>query len=330
MTTDEIFQVIAGEIQDGRQDAATWTRALAEADGDDAKTKARYIRLRLAQLQGSATKTFGASAATPASPVQEPRSGQIGADSDLATIRETLAQRLESSGRRSLYSQLDLSPRSADAMIEQAISSLRREEGQGRTLSAEDLYAVRTLGDPAARAEYDRKLLETFMRLDSQPRSTNPAVSEKSRNPIHLVAAVGLVAIAAYSGLGIYRENVRREVEMATAKAREAAVQAENNDRAARRQAAEELARRQAEVTERAATLAAEREAAQQFERDIQRSQAEDRRFQADQHRVRLEQEREARTEQEKARRSVMEAERELCMTARRNNNPGAVARYCR
>ena len=39
------------EIENAERDMATWARAVAEADGDDGKARARYIRLRVERLK---------------------------------------------------------------------------------------------------------------------------------------------------------------------------------------------------------------------------------------------------------------------------------------
>jgi len=330
MTTDEIYRIIAEEIRDGKQDVPTWTHAYADADGDESKTKARYIRLRLAQLKAraEAQPEGKGSQAMPPSPGIE--AGDKPARSGLETLRDALAQQLATSGKPSLYGFLGLSARSDDGAIARAVRTMKEAETQGRALSAEEQYAIRTLGDPAARERYDRNLLDSLARIDPVPPADDPTGPEKSRSLVHVAAAVMLIAIAAYAGLGYYRESARKEADAMAAKAREAALQAERIESAARREAAAEAARVQAEAAERTSSLAAEREAARQQEVDLRNRQNEERRYLADQQRERYEKEREARAEQEKSRRAVMDAERELCTTARRNNNVGAVARWCK
>jgi len=50
MTEDEIYETVIIEIKERRIDQATWARALADADGDRDKTVARYIKLRVLQM----------------------------------------------------------------------------------------------------------------------------------------------------------------------------------------------------------------------------------------------------------------------------------------
>ena len=54
--TDDIYDAIGKEIEEGKLDRATWTKAFADADGDDAKAKAAYIRLRFVKLSDSSKK----------------------------------------------------------------------------------------------------------------------------------------------------------------------------------------------------------------------------------------------------------------------------------
>ena len=56
MTDDEIYECIANELESGNYMRALWTRLYAENDGNDAKTKARYIEQRFSQLK---SKAFG-------------------------------------------------------------------------------------------------------------------------------------------------------------------------------------------------------------------------------------------------------------------------------
>jgi hypothetical protein len=47
---NNLYRVIASEIADGEVDDGIWLRALTETDNDDAKAKARYTKLRMAEL----------------------------------------------------------------------------------------------------------------------------------------------------------------------------------------------------------------------------------------------------------------------------------------
>lgn len=330
-TTNEIYEIIAAEIRDGVQDVPTWTQAFAEADGDDAKTKARYIRLRLAQLNGGAAATMALSAAAVTPSTQGVLPSRTPAYADLRFVRDSLAQRLAETGRRSLYSQLNLSASSEDEAIARETAAVKSKAAEGAALSAEDLYAIQTLGDPVRREQYDRKLLDTLSPVEPGPVSFAPSVPGNSISPaIHIIAAVALIAIAAYSGLGYYNARNRHETTIAATKVREAAILTESSSRNAHREAIEAAAQQKAEASARVAEIAAQREASRQREIDLQQFNAEERRLLAEKQKASQDREREARIEQEAARRMVIEAERELCVTARRNNNPGAIMRYCR
>jgi hypothetical protein len=50
---EAFYDTVGKELEDGKPDRATWTRAFAEADGDDAKARAAYIRLRVAGLMAA-------------------------------------------------------------------------------------------------------------------------------------------------------------------------------------------------------------------------------------------------------------------------------------
>ncbi len=61
---EAFYDMVGKELEDGKPDRPTWTRAFAEADGDDAKARASYIRLRVARLMAAyeaemATKAEG-------------------------------------------------------------------------------------------------------------------------------------------------------------------------------------------------------------------------------------------------------------------------------
>ena len=47
---DAFYDSVGKELEDEKLDRATWTRAFAEADGNDAKARAAYIQLRVAKL----------------------------------------------------------------------------------------------------------------------------------------------------------------------------------------------------------------------------------------------------------------------------------------
>lgn len=136
MDEKTLYQSIAEEIEANRMDPARWTQAFAEADGDPEKAKAIYIRLRRADLQADR-----AAAPPPTDPLQR--------------LREALASALALQPHQSLYRTVGASPTSSDPALAEAI---RRMREAGTAASAEARYAIEILGDPQARADYDRKL----------------------------------------------------------------------------------------------------------------------------------------------------------------------------
>ena len=54
---DDIFLIVAQELASKRIDEALWTKAYALENGDERKTKAHYIRLRVEQLKTAQSKT---------------------------------------------------------------------------------------------------------------------------------------------------------------------------------------------------------------------------------------------------------------------------------
>ncbi len=92
---DRFFAVVAKELSVGRKDVALWTKAFAFTDGDEKKTKALYIRLRVEKLCQVAMTTTpkqtpapvsGAISKLPDDPPVEDRTAQyramVGSNSD--------------------------------------------------------------------------------------------------------------------------------------------------------------------------------------------------------------------------------------------------------
>lgn len=50
MDDEHFYQTVADELREGRINDALWTKAIAKSMGDDNKTKAVYIQLRVDQL----------------------------------------------------------------------------------------------------------------------------------------------------------------------------------------------------------------------------------------------------------------------------------------
>ena len=336
MNSDEIFRIIASELQTGTLDSVIWTRAFAEADGDHDRAKARYIRHRQAQFEAGMMPSPPPPAARDSEPAPAAsRPAATRTRSELDVKREILAKKLSQLGRRSLYSELELNPASDNATVNDVIAQLSAAEAQGRVLSAEERYAIQMLRDPVSREQYDRKLLEELSRQEAAPEAVE--VSQRGTilgRPISVIAIVAVLAIIVFATLAVYQEKSRKEL------VREA-LQMQQQAEAARlereRQAAAEAAARQAEAVERQAEMADQQAAMRQHQIDdqarlrttqieYQQEQMEERKRQA----ALARQQAEARMEQEKTRRTIYETERELCLTARRNNNAGEMTRWCR
>lgn len=330
MNSDEIFRIIASELQTGALDSVIWTRAFAEADGDHDRAKARYIRHRQAQFEAGMTPLPSAARVADAS-----RPAATRTRSELEVKREILAKKLSQLGRRSLYSELELNPASDNATVSDVIAQLSAAEAQGRVLSAEERYAIQMLRDPVSREQYDRKLLEELSRQEAVAETVE--VSQGGAilgRPLSVIALVALLAIIVFATLAVYQEKSRKEL------VREALLmqqQAEAARLERERQAAAEAAERQAEAAERQAEMAEQQAALRQHQIEdqarlrtnqieYQQEQMEERKRQA----ALAKQQAEARMEQEKTRRTIYETERELCLTARRNNNAGEMTRWCR
>jgi len=53
---DQFYSVVADELSTGSIEKGAWTQAFSEADGNDAKAKAFYIKIRVRQLQRDAER----------------------------------------------------------------------------------------------------------------------------------------------------------------------------------------------------------------------------------------------------------------------------------
>jgi uncharacterized RDD family membrane protein YckC len=72
MNEDAFFEQAIREVQERRCVEALWARAIADGDGDKAKTISRYVRLRVEQLKYEARRSAPQSAPPSPSPQQGP------------------------------------------------------------------------------------------------------------------------------------------------------------------------------------------------------------------------------------------------------------------
>ncbi len=149
--SDDIFTIIAKELETGKTDTGLWTRAFAECDGDSDKTKALYIRLRHADL----------SAARPPQTVAPATAAAVSSDG-LGVLRLRLKNRLAETGKQSFYSLLGIPPDVSDAVVAAAIARLNSRAAKGETLSADMRQAMESLDTPTKREQYDRGLLSSL------------------------------------------------------------------------------------------------------------------------------------------------------------------------
>ncbi|SRR6266403_5704246 len=57
MAAQQFFDLVAKELEQGQLDRGLWAKAFADADGDDARTRALYLRARAARLEQDALAT---------------------------------------------------------------------------------------------------------------------------------------------------------------------------------------------------------------------------------------------------------------------------------
>lgn len=293
MQADQHYRTIAGEIEAGQQDPALWAWALAESGGDSEKTKALYIRRRFAALAAATPIPTPAPAPTPS-----PRG-----DAELDRLRAELRRQLAVQRKQSLYSVLGVPADSSDAAIAGAIGRLT---ASGTRLDAETQYAVDALGDPAAREEFDRRLLEQLSQR--RPAAMAPTIEPRAATPanpaLKITAAVALVLGIGYLGLGYSKDKSERELRLKEAELRKLELQraAEIADRLVDNQktaidasidAATAAQERNAEARERALMESRMREDKyrldQAYRQEQQAEQAEQRRLRSEQSRAQAE-----------------------------------------
>lgn len=207
MKSEDFYRQVADEIENGRQDRAIWTWALAESGGDADKTRALYIRRRVAALVVAANTTSG--------PVE----------SELQGLRAELRRELALQRKNSLYSVLGVPADSSDGELAAAIGRLT---GGHQPLDAEARYAVETLGDTNAREQFDRRLVEQLrQRTIASARKDQAAEPEFAAQlgggwgggRKALIAAILVLALG-YLGQGHMKDKSERELRLKEAEIR--------------------------------------------------------------------------------------------------------------
>lgn len=232
MEVQDRYALVAEEIESGRQDRAIWAWALAESGGDTEKTKAYYIRRRIAALSADSR----APAATP--------------DAGLQKIRVELRRQIALQGKNSLYSVLGVPADSSDTAVAEAIRGIT---AAGSPLTPEIRYAVDVLGDPDAREQFDRRLLDQLNppRQAVAPRIYEPAGPEASGmgGGFKMMTIVLLMLGAGYLGLSYFQAKSEREIRIRETELRR--VESERIAAVAERVAAEQVAAMEAAKAER-------------------------------------------------------------------------------
>ncbi|AGX87983.1 hypothetical protein [Candidatus Symbiobacter mobilis] len=218
MTDESLYQRIADELEQNKTDRVTWTRALGESGGDIEKTKALYIRLRLAEL-----KKIAAAQAEPMRMAVEPPSVE---DHGLQLLRTELAKTLAINQASSFYSVLRLPASASDAAIAHAIAAMEAQIASGALASTPEFkYASETLGNPRLRESYDRKMLERFRSgstTESRPRRRSVEVEPDNDSVVlslwathktGMIVASVCIAIVGYMLLGFFKEQKTSEVQ---------------------------------------------------------------------------------------------------------------------
>lgn len=203
MQAEECYRQVAEEIESRKQDRAIWAWALAESGGDADKTKALYIRRRVAAVMA---------AAQPAA---------VPPDSELLRLRGELRRQLALQQKPSFYAVLGVPADGSDAAVAEAIG---RITAGGAPLDPETRYAVETLGDAAARERFDRRLLDQLRNRTAPVAFTLPAQQSATGTfaggGLKIVAGVALVLGLAYLGLGYSRDMSERELRLKEAELR--------------------------------------------------------------------------------------------------------------
>lgn len=213
--SDKVFyQVIADELKSKTVDTALWTQAIATAEGNPDKTEAAYIRLRFLDLKKSALSLAPAESKKLQPEFKQP-------NSELTQLRSTLARKLNSQGKHSLYSTLSLQPDASDEVVAMAIADLEsRNQSESGVSGAEFKYAKSTLGDPELRAQYDRNLLLSVS--DDISKIARPYVgsaamgneySSEESGKIPLIAGILVFALIGYFALNYYKERNNHEIQ---------------------------------------------------------------------------------------------------------------------
>lgn len=250
MKSEDCYRQAADEIESGRHDRALWAWALAESGGDADKTRALYIRRRVAALVAAASTT------------------PMATETELQRLRSELRRQLALQQKNSLYSVVGVAADCSDRVLGEAIARLC---AAGQPLDAETRYAVETLGDAHARERFDRRLLEQLSQRPVPARKDHPGqapLGGHGGSGLMALVAVVLLLGAGYLGLGYMREKSERELRFKEAEARQAEIR--------RKAASEERAIENQKIALEASIAAQQRAAETREQQQIEARMRED------------------------------------------------------
>ena len=291
MSDKAIYQVIADELKTNNVDPALWTQAIAQAGGEQDKIQATYIRLRFADLKKAASPQTASASGLNAGPDLTVQ------DSRLIPVRAELKKMLATQGKTSLYAALGLQPDASSSLVTAAIADFESSGQVGTTISeAEFRYAKETLGDPTAREQYDRKLLNGLayggggqvLSYTYEPVGND---SWWASGKATFVVVVLAMTVVGYLALGFFRERGHHEIQKATVEVQKDAVGVQRDAVQSAADIERQRVQSENEMRQRQIDLATEAQRRQMdYQLQAQRD-AQDRQRQAEKDRQKMQQE---------------------------------------
>jgi hypothetical protein len=100
---DKFYEEVARELQEKTLVAGLWTKAFAEAGGDDAKARAIYIKYRVAQLAESGRQQIGEARLAKQRLEEQKRAAKKAAELQLLAMTEAAKRQTRTGGHRFAY-----------------------------------------------------------------------------------------------------------------------------------------------------------------------------------------------------------------------------------
>jgi len=341
----DIFSLIAKEIETGNTDSGLWTRAFAESDGDEAKTKAKYIRLRHAIL--SSAPAGGSEKPSPTIANLPPHDPSI--SPAVLELRGKLKKLLIDTPKTTFYSTLGLSVDCSDDAIAAAMTPLRAREAGGEILPSDLRYAIETLGSPASREAYDRRLLALLMQPKPSPVAVASGYTTDSDSiflgwwgsrKVSALIAIGAVLLFGVLSLGFFKTKAHKDIATGVVANQREAIQVIGENDAYRshteRRAVDGVLDNQAVAIDHAARIANRREDTVQrsleYQANYGTAQVEMQRARMEEQKKQAEWQRQ-QAEAQRQQREIAQAARDVrltdCISARQRNNIGEIQRAC-